>query len=547
MTFDEPKRESPNQRYDEQPAHGRKRETVLRLRKGQARHSSPQWNRLKTAASRFAVFGDFGKLAEACSRKSVNRYTAQAVAKTVQKSLILVVDDDRSMRDILVKGLTSEFVVVEAAANAQLALDRVATGDVDAVVTDLRMPGLSGLDLCERIVTRCGDIPVIVFTAFGDYETAVQALRVGAYDFLSKPVRLDVLSITIERALNHARLRREVRRLRDSHENVTLVGNLLGESPAIKVVLDLIERVAPLDSSVIITGESGTGKELVAHALHERSERKGGPFVAMNCAAVPEQLLESELFGHEKGSFTDARTAHVGLFVQANGGTLFLDEIGELPVALQPKLLRAIQERSVRPLGGRRELPFDVRLIAATNRDLVSAMSEGRFREDLYFRMNVIEIGLPPLRARGNDLLLLAQHFITTFASRTKREVVGMTPEAAGHMIHYDWPGNVRELANVMERAVALTNQDHISVADLPDRIARDTLSTPTVNDDPSQFVTLEEMEKRYVLQVLEFVGGSRTEAARILGLDRTTLWRRLERYGVVKLNSQPRNPPPQP
>ena len=462
--------------------------------------------------------------------------------ESVQKSLVLVVDDDPSMRDVLVKGLTSDFLIVEAAANPQIALDRVADGDVDAVVTDLRMPGISGLDLCQRIIARCGDVPVIVITAFGDYETAVQAVRVGAHDFLSKPVRLDVLTLTIERALNDARLRREVRRLRDSRENITLNSNLLGESTAMRVVLDLVQRVAPLDSSVVITGESGTGKELVARALHEQSPRKSRPFVAINCAAVPEQLLESELFGHEKGTFTDAKTAHRGLFIQANAGTLFLDEIGDLPLALQPKLLRAIQERNVRPLGGRQELPFDVRLVAATNRDLVQAMNEGRFREDLYFRMNVIEIVLPPLRARGNDVLLLAQHFITTFANRTNRDVIGMTPEAAALLIHYEWPGNVRELGNVIERAVALTNQDHITFADLPERIIRGARSNPPVNDDPAQFVTLEEMEKRYVLQVLEFVGGSRTEAARILGLDRTTLWRRLERYGVVKSNSPSRS-----
>ncbi len=475
------------------------------------------------------------------SQRFISRYNASVVIEPVQKSLLLIVDDDPSLRDILLKGLTSDSLIVEAAANAQVALERVADGDVNAVVTDLRMPGISGLDLCQRIVTRCGDIPVIVFTAFGDYETAVQALRVGAFDFLSKPVRLDVLALTVERALNHARLRQEVRRLRDSRENVTAMGNLLGESSAMRVVFDLVERVAPLDSSVVITGESGTGKELVARALHEQSSRSSGPFVAVNCAAVPEQLLESELFGHEKGSFTDAKTARAGLFIQADGGTLFLDEIAELPMALQPKLLRAIQERNVRPLGGRRELSFDVRLLAATNRDLSQAMNEGRFREDLYFRMNVIEINLPPLRARGNDLLLLAQHFITNFARRAKRDVIGMTPEAAGQLIRYEWPGNVRELANVMERAVALTKQDHISVADLPERIINEAHSKPPVNDDPSQFATLEEMEKRYVLQVLEFVGGSRTEAARILGLDRTTLWRRLERYGVVKANSPSR------
>lgn len=275
----------------------------------------------------------------------------------------------------------------------------------------------------------------------------------------------------------------------------------------------------------------------MARALHERSTRKSGPFVAINCAAVPEQLLESELFGHAKGTFTDAKAARAGLFKQASGGTLFLDEIGELPIGLQPKLLRALQERSVRPLGGQRELSFDVRLVAATNRDLSLAMEEGRFREDFYFRINVIEIALPPLPARGNDILLLAQHFIYSFAGRAKREVIGMTPEAAAQLIQYGWPGNVRELANVMERAVALTNQDHVSPADFPDRVARQSRINPQVNEDPSQFVTLEALGKSYVLRVLESVGGSRTETARILGLDRTTLWRRLDRYGVAKPN----------
>lgn len=464
------------------------------------------------------------------------------MTESASKSQVLVVDDDASLRDVLIKGLTSETLAVEAAANGQLALERIDAGNIDAVVTDLRMPGLDGLELCRRIIARSGDVPVIVFTAFGDYETAVQALRVGAYDFLSKPVRLDVLSLTIERALNHVRLHQEVRRLRDSRENVSPTGNLLGRSAAMKVVLDLVQRVAPLESSVVIAGESGTGKELVARALHDLSARKSGPFVAINCAAMPEPLLESELFGYEKGAFTDAKSAHAGLFVQANGGTLFLDEVGELPMSLQPKLLRALQERSVRPLGGRRELPFDIRLLAATNRDLTQAMNDGRFREDLYFRMNVIEIALPPLRARGNDLLLLAQHFIIQVATQTKREVIGMTPEAAGQLLRYDWPGNVRELANVMERAVALTNQDHIGVTDLPERLVRSTGTHSIVDDDPSQFVTLEAVEKQYILRVLECVGGNRTEAARILGLDRTTLWRRLERYGVLKASGPPRS-----
>ena len=449
------------------------------------------------------------------------------------RSLILTVDDDASMRDVLIKGLTSDSLAVEAVASAETALERVAGGDIDAVVTDLRMPGLSGLDLCRQIVERCGDVPVIVITAFGDYETAVSAIRAGAYDFLSKPVRLDVLSMTVERALSHARLRREVRRLRDSRESLPFNGTLIGESAPMRAVADLIDRVAPLDSSVVITGESGTGKELVARELHEKSGRKSGPFLAVNCAAVPEQLLESELFGYEKGSFTDARIGRAGLFIQANGGTLLLDEVAELPLVLQPKLLRALQERTVRPLGGKRELPFDVRLITATNRDLAQAMDEGRFREDLYFRINVIEIALPPLRCRGNDLLLLSQHFITQFAARNNRSVVGMTPEAARCLLRYPWHGNVRELANVMERAIALTNHDHIGVADLPERVISEAQGRPLINDDPAHLITLEEMERQYVLRVLEHVGGNRTEAARILGLDRTTLWRRLEKYGA--------------
>ncbi len=449
-----------------------------------------------------------------------------------KKSLVLAIDDDPAMLDMFKRSLCSDELSVETLSSASSALDRVSRGDIDVVITDLRMPSISGFELCQRVQQQCGDVPVIVLTAFGDYETAVQALRAGAYDFLAKPVRLDVLSITVGRAVNYSRLRREVRRLRDSRESVVPTGTLIGESVAMKSVFELVSRVADIDSSVLISGDSGTGKELIARALHEHSSRKGKAFVVINCAAVPEHLLESELFGHEKGAFTDARTAHRGLFVQADGGTLFLDEVGELPLALQPKLLRVLQERMVRPLGGRHELPFDVRLVAATNRNLAQSVAEGRFREDLYFRMNVIEISLPPLRARGNDVLLLAQHFIAKFAARTKRDVVGLTPEVADRLLRYPWPGNVRELANVIERAVAFTNQNHICVADLPERICAEADKRAPNTDDPAQFLPLDEMERLYVLRVLDHVGGSRTEAAKILGLDRTTLWRRLEKYG---------------
>jgi two-component system, NtrC family, response regulator AtoC len=448
-----------------------------------------------------------------------------------EPSRVLVVDDDQPMRDLLVQGLTAETTAVEAVASGQQALTRVASGDIDLVVTDLRMPGLGGLELCSRIVEQSPGLPVIVMTAFGDYETAVSAVRAGAYDFMAKPVRLDVLRLAVERAVSHSRLRREVRRLKSSLEAKQAAG-IIGQSRAMRELMDLLARVAPSGSSVLVTGESGTGKEVIAKALHDQSGASGR-FVAVNCAAIPEQLLESELFGHEKGAFTDAKTSRAGLFAEANGGTLFLDEIGEMPLGLQPKLLRALQERTVRPIGGRRDIPFDARLICATNRDLALAVEEGRFRQDLYFRVNVIEVPIPPLRARGNDVLLLATHFLKEFATRAKKAVEGLTPEAAAQLLRYPWPGNVRELANVVERAVALTANDHITLADLPKTVQERRGPEVIIGTDASELVSLEEMERRYVLHVLESVGGSRTAAAKILGVDRTTLWRRLERYGV--------------
>jgi two-component system response regulator HydG len=285
---------------------------------------------------------------------------------------------------------------------------------------------------------------------------------------------------------------------------------------------------------VLITGESGTGKEMIARALHQRSRRASGPFVAVNCAAVPETLLESELFGHAKGAFTDAKTARAGLFLQANGGTLFLDEIGDMGLGLQPKLLRALQERTIRPLGGDHEIPVDVRVLAATNRDLESAVEEGRFREDLFYRINVVHLALPPLRARGGDVLILAQHALTRFARAADKPVTSISPAAAEKLLAYDWPGNVRELHNAIERAVALTRYNEITVEDLPDRIREHKSSHVIVaGDDPDQLPTMEEVEKRYVLRVFEAVHGNKALAARILGFDRKTLYRKLERYGI--------------
>jgi DNA-binding NtrC family response regulator len=446
---------------------------------------------------------------------------------------VLVVDDDRELCAWLDAGLGAHGFVTETHTEPSAALDWLRNADVDVVITDLNMRGMNGLELCTRVVASRPDVPVLVITAFGSLETAIGAIRAGAYDFLTKPVELEALVVAVERAVEHRRLRDEVRRLRRVVDHATGFGDLVGASPAMARVYDLLSRVADSDASVLITGESGTGKELVARALHRQSARANGPFVAVDCAAVPETLLESELFGHVRGAFTDARGARTGLFVQAHDGTLFLDEIGDLPLSLQPKLLRALQERRVRPVGADREVPFDVRLVAATNRDLEAAVEERRFREDLWFRINVIHIELPPLRARGGDVLLLAQRFVAHAAERAAKRVVGIAPAAAGLLQAYPWPGNVRELQNCTERAVALTSFDQIGPDDLPDRIRAYRGSHVVVaSEDPSDLAPLEEVERRYVLRVLDAVGGNKTLAARTLGLDRKTLYRKLERWG---------------
>jgi two-component system response regulator HydG len=444
---------------------------------------------------------------------------------------VLLVDDEAAMGDYLVEGLTSAGFGASAVRSGEQALVQIVGQEFDALVTDLRMKGMDGLELCRRVRETTAELPVIVLTAFGDYAVAVEAVRAGAYDFLAKPVKLDVLELALARAVERRRLRQEVKALQQSRGGHGF-GGLIGDSSAMHKVHDLLARIAPAETSVLVTGESGTGKELVARALHLESPRHAGPFVAINCAAVPENLLEGELFGYERGAFTDAKASKAGLFVQANGGTLFLDEVGELPVGLQAKLLRALQERTVRPLGSTREIPFEVRLVTATNRDLETAVEEKRFREDFFFRINVVEVRLPPLRVRGNDVLELAAHFLREFAGRARKPVTAMTPEVGKKLLGYSWPGNVRELQNVIERAVALTQHDHITVQDLPEKVAEHRRSHVVLTDE-TEFVSLEEMEKRYILQILGAVGGSKSVAARILGLDRTTLWRKLERYQI--------------
>jgi len=450
------------------------------------------------------------------------------------KGRILVVDDDRSLCETLAVALPKHGFTVDWCTAPADAIEVLGASDVDAVVTDLRLGTASGLDLCACIVADWPEVPVVLITAFGTLDTAIAAIRAGAYDFITKPIAIDALVVALERAVERRRLRTEVASLRRAVGGMQgRFGKLLGSSDAMRGVYDLLERIVDVPASVLVTGESGTGKEVVARALHDASPRRSHPFVAINCSAVPEALLESELFGHARGAFTDARSPRTGLFVQANGGTLLLDEVGDMPLALQPKLLRALQERSVRPVGGDAEVPFDVRIVATTNRDLRALIDEQRFREDLYFRLNVIAVEMPPLRARGGDVLVLAQHFVDLHAARAGKRVTGMSPAAAERLLAYPWPGNVRELQNCIERAIALTRHDEIQVDDLPQSVRSFKRSHVLLAaEDPSELVPLEVVERRYVLRVVEAAGGNKSLAAQILGITRKTLYRKLEEYG---------------
>jgi two-component system response regulator HydG len=456
---------------------------------------------------------------------------------------ILIVDDDQSMCDLLEMTLVRHGYTVTTFTSARDALEAVATTPVDVVLTDIAMAEMSGLDLCERVIGTRPDVPVIAITGQGTMESAIGALRVGAYDFLTKPVDTKLLALCVSRALQHRRLQEEVKRLREAATSNSTIEEIIGESGAMRRVFDLVARVAESDAAVLIQGETGTGKEMVARAIHRRSARKAGPFVAINCAAVPPSLIESELFGHARGAFTDAKVSRTGLFVQASGGTLFLDEVGELPLDVQPKLLRALQEKKVRPVGSNQEVPFEARLIAATNRNLEDEVYERRFREDLYYRINVVKVDLPPLRDRGGDVLLLAKHFLGEAASRTSRPRLELSAGAAEKLLAYDWPGNVRELENCMERVVALARFDQVTIEDLPEKVRAYRRERFIVAaDDPTEVVTMDELERRYIQRVLTLVGGNKSRAAQVLGFDRRTLYRKLERY-QAEGRLEPRQP----
>ena len=442
---------------------------------------------------------------------------------------ILIVDDDRDAASLLVGVLARRGFEASAVGSAHDCLERLAHQPADVVVTDMQMAGMSGIELCAELRARHPELRALVLTGHGGLEAVVAAMRAGAYDYITKPVNIDALDVALARALGHLQLGREVKRLRSAAGNEALAG-IEGDSPVVRDTLDLIRRVAATDATVLIRGESGTGKELTARALHQLSSRRDLPFVAVNCAAMPASLLESELFGHVRGAFTDARTARLGLFARAAGGTMFLDEIGDMPLDMQVKLLRVLQERTVRPVGGDTEVAFDARVITATNHDLERDVRDKRFREDLFYRIHVVEIVVPPLRDRGGDVLRLAQYFLRRIGARIHKPVVAMTPAAARLLLDYSWPGNVRELENCMERAVAVCRLDQISPDDLPSKLGEQGRAKRVFpRDAPNELITLAAMEQRYLRRVLTVVGGNKSHAARVLGIDRRSLYRRLD------------------
>jgi DNA-binding NtrC family response regulator len=446
---------------------------------------------------------------------------------------ILIVDDEADMRSLLSDVLEEEGYRVRTAESGEKALQTLAEEQYDLVLTDLRMKGMQGTALLSEVKHRYPDIGVILMTAFGTVETAIEAMKGGATDYLIKPVKTeDVLRIA-GRALREVRLRREVTHLRREVYKEYSFHQILGKSRPMQEVFELIRRVADSPSNLLITGESGTGKELVAKAIHYNSDRRDGPFMPVNCAAIPEQLLESELFGHMRGAFTDAKVDRRGLFEEAQKGTLFLDEISELPLMLQAKLLRAIQEREIRRVGSSKSISVDVRIIAATNLNLTDEVKAKHFREDLYYRLNVIEIRLPPLRDRRDDIPLLVESFLDKCAKASRKPLQGISESALALLIDYPWPGNVRELENVIERAVTLARGEKIMPDDLPPTVQGSRGDRKVLDDAAERTLPLQEVEWEYIKTILEKTGGNKYQAAQALGIDRKTLYRKLaEREG---------------
>ncbi len=449
----------------------------------------------------------------------------------MKKPSILLIDDDESLRRVMEFGLTEAGYAVRAVAGGEEGFRLFEQDSFDAVVTDITMPGMSGMEVLRRVRERDARIPVVVITAYGTIESAVEAMKQGAFDYITKPFNRDELRLTLEKALRMRRLEHENVELRAEIKGRYRFEAIIGNSESIRQVTDMAGRVAASDASVLITGESGTGKELLARGIHYTSLRANGPFVAVNCAAIPENLIESELFGHVKGAFTGAVRDKEGKFELADNGTLFLDEIGELRIDLQAKILRALQEKTVDRVGGAKPVLVDARVIAATNRDIERAVKDGKFREDIYYRLSVITLHMPPLRERKEDIPLLVEYFLKKY---NKSADVTIGPDALAALKAYGWPGNVRELENVIERASVLRRGNVITRGELPDKLTREKMSVEDIILNlPEEGVSLEDLEKNLIIKALEKHKGNQTRAADYLGITRPTLIYRMEKYGL--------------
>ncbi len=448
---------------------------------------------------------------------------------------ILVVDDEESIRVTLESMLARRGYQVITVGSGEQALEKLSAHTFDAVLADVRMPDMDGIDLTRRIAELKLSVTIIVMSAYGTVETAVEAMKAGAYDYITKPFKTDEVVLTLLKAEERENLKRENAALKAGLANSNTAEGIVGRSEAISQVFKMISKVADYKSTVLITGESGTGKELVARALHRHSSRSKGPFVAVNCGAIPGTLLESELFGYKRGAFTDAHTDKAGIFAEAEGGTLLLDEIGELPLPLQVKLLRVLQEGTIRRVGDTKDISTDVRIVAATIRDLAAEVRGGRFREDLYYRLNVLPIHIPPLRERIGDISLLLDHFIARHTTRLGRNIEGCTPEATRMLLAYAWPGNVRELENTMERAVVLCEGNRISAEDLPEKIqkSRDPIHASVASGELSIKKTVRVIEEELIRRALEKTDGNRTAAAKILEISHRALLYKIKSYNI--------------